>query len=211
MKTIFRIALYAFAALALTAPSARAQSELLPAVEINRAINVVDRLHTTLANLMLSEETQLDRRKALISDTLTKSFDLASMTKAILGSRTWNTMPEEQHGAAVDAFSNWMITQYASRFTASSDPEFLTRETRDGGLNTVVVETQLRTKKKVVSLDYRMRGVDGDFKIIDVFLDGRVSEVALRKSEFRRVIKDSGADGFIAALKAKTAALASPS
>lgn len=189
----------------LLAPTAQGNSKLLPAVEVSRAVNVVETLHTQLANLMLSDEEELNARKALIGPTLQQTFDLPAMAKAIVGGRTWRDAPTPLQEQAISAFSDWMITQYARRFTASSDPEFLTRETRDGGLNTVVIETQLRTKKKVVGLDYRMRATDGGMRIIDVFLDGRVSEVALRKSEFRATIKEAGMEGFIAALQTKTA------
>lgn len=191
------------------APPALANSALLPAIEINKAVNTVEALHKQLVNLMLSGEQDLSVRKEMISDTLVKSFDLPAMTRAIIGSRVWRDLSPEQHNNAEAAFSNWMITQYASRFSTSSDPEFLTRETRDGGLETVVVETQLRTKKRVVGLDYRMRANADDFKIIDVFLDGRVSEVALRKSEFRAAIKEDGIEGFLKAVTAKTKSLES--
>jgi phospholipid transport system substrate-binding protein len=194
------------AALLLATP-VQASGSLLTAVEVNRAVNVVETLHTQLANLMLSDETELEARKALIGPTLRGSFDLEAMTKAVIGGRTWRGAQPDEQNQAIEAFSNWMVTQYASRFTTSSDPEFLTRETRDGGLNTVVIETQLRTKKKSVGLDYRMRAAGDAMKIIDVFLDGRVSEVALRKSEFRGTIKEDGVAGFIAAVEAKTQAL----
>jgi len=198
--------LLALAMAAFSLPATSAET-LSPAVEINRAVNVVEALHTQLADLMLSDETDLEARKDFIGPTLIQAFDLPAMTKAIFGSRAWRDLNKDQHQQAIDAFSGWMITQYASRFTSSSDPQFLTRQTRDGGRNTLVVETQLRTRKKVVSLDYRTRAKDGVVQIIDVFLDGRVSEVALRKSEFRQVIKDEGFEGFITAMNAKKAAL----
>lgn len=207
MRRLFQLCLPLLSAACLYAAPVHASGSLLPAVEVSRAVDVVEALHLQLANLMLSDEKELEARKALIGPTLRASFDLDAMTKAVIGGRTWRGAQPAEQSQAIEAFSEWMVTQYASRFTTSSDPEFLTRETRDGGLNTVVIETQLRTKKKTVGLDYRMRA-DGDaMKIIDVFLDGRVSEVALRKSEFRSTIKQEGLKGFIAAVQAKTKAL----
>lgn len=207
MSMFQRLAIAVVLTAAIAVHPVGAKSELLPAVEVNKAVNTVEALHIQLANLMLSDEQDLDRRKDLIGATLESSFDLPAMTRAIIGGRVWRGVSAEKQEEAIAAFSDWMITQYASRFTASSDPEFLTRETRDGGLKTVVVETQLRTKKRVVSLDYRMRGNGEGFKIIDVFLDGRVSEVALRKAEFRGAIKESGLEGFLKAVTTKTRSL----
>lgn len=189
----------------LLAPMAQAQtSDLLGAVEVNNAVNVIDDLHIALTNLMLSDETDLSARKESIAPALTKAFDLNAMTKAVLGSRAWRSATQGEKDQAQDAFKNWMITQYASRFTRSNDPKFSTRETRDGGINTIMVETILRTSKRLVNLDYRMRKNGADFQIIDVFLDGRVSEVALRKSEYRKLVKSAGVAGFIDALNKKT-------
>lgn len=189
-------------AMPLNAASART-SALLDAVEVNNAVNVVEDLNVALTNLMLSDETDLQARKALIEPSLIGAFDLSAMTKAIVGGRTWRGASASQQQAAQEAFATWMVTQYASRFTKSSNPKFSVRETRDGGINTIIVETVLRTKKRLVNLDYRLRETSGTLKIIDVYLDGRVSEVALRKSEYRALIKDQGIDGFTSALLEK--------
>ncbi|MEM9878033.1 MAG: ABC transporter substrate-binding protein [Pseudomonadota bacterium] len=198
------------AGLGLLAVTSHAASQPVPSpdVKISRAVDTVEALHTQLAALMQSVATDLDERKDLIGPTLAQTFDLPAMTKAIYGSRNWRGLDPAQQDAAIQTFTQWMTTQYARRFTSSSEPNFLTGETRDGGLSTVIVETQLRTPNTTVNLDYRTRVVDGDVKIIDIYLDGRVSEVALRRSEFRDTIKTAGLDGFIAALDAKTQALA---
>ncbi|MEM7570137.1 MAG: ABC transporter substrate-binding protein, partial [Pseudomonadota bacterium] len=188
------------------APAVQAQSgALMDAVEVNNAVNVVEELNIALANLMLSDETDSEARKALIGPALRKAFDLTAMTRAIVGGRTWRGAEESEQTAAAQAFSDWMVSQYATRFTRSSNPKFSTRETRDGGIDTIIVETVLRTSKRAVNLDYRLRQSDGAFKIIDVYLDGRVSEVALRKSEYRKLIKSEGLAGFTAAMQEKAA------
>ncbi len=213
-KTIllFRLLLTLYSLSTLVAPMAHAQqSQLMDAVEVNQAVNVIDGLHVALANLMMSDETELTARKALIGPALNAAFDMEAMSKAIIGSKAWRTANDDERNQAIAAFNDWMITQYASRFSKSQSPKFSTRETRDGGLNTIVVETVLRTKKRLVNLDYRMRKAGSDVKIIDVFLDGRVSEVALRNSEYRKLIREAGLQGFVSSLKEKTASLAGTS
>ena len=59
-----------------------------------------------------------------------------------------------------------------------------------------------------VELNYRMRQVDGTWKIIDVYLDGTVSELALRRSEFSGIVKREDFDALIAAIDSRIAALA---
>jgi phospholipid transport system substrate-binding protein len=59
-----------------------------------------------------------------------------------------------------------------------------------------------------VELNYRMRQVGGTWKIIDVYLNGTVSELALRRSEFVSIVKRDGLDALLVALDAKIAKLA---
>ena len=56
-----------------------------------------------------------------------------------------------------------------------------------------------------------MRRVNGRWKIVDVYLDGTVSELALRRSEFSSIVKRESFDALIEAIDAKTAKLASGS
>jgi len=54
-----------------------------------------------------------------------------------------------------------------------------------------------------VELNYRLRQVDGKWKIIDVYLDGTVSELALRRSEFVSIVKREDLNALVAALEEK--------
>jgi phospholipid transport system substrate-binding protein len=62
-----------------------------------------------------------------------------------------------------------------------------------------------------VQLNYRLRPVDGSWKIIDVYLNGTVSELALRRSEYSSLIQREGLEGLLTALTDKIAAFASGS
>jgi phospholipid transport system substrate-binding protein len=54
-----------------------------------------------------------------------------------------------------------------------------------------------------VKVDYLMRRNGGSWLIWDIYLDGGISEVATRRSEFAAVLKSGGIDGLIAALNRK--------
>jgi phospholipid transport system substrate-binding protein len=59
-----------------------------------------------------------------------------------------------------------------------------------------------------VQLDYRLRSGPDGWRIIDVFMNGTVSELALRRSEYSAVLDRDGFDGLIAALDGKIAEFA---
>ena len=53
-----------------------------------------------------------------------------------------------------------------------------------------------------------MRRSGGNWLISDIYLDGAISEVATRRSEFAAILKTEGIDGLISALNRKTEILA---
>ena len=54
-----------------------------------------------------------------------------------------------------------------------------------------------------VKVDYMMRHSGEGWLISDIYLDGVVSEVATRRSEFAAILRTDGVDGLIAALNRK--------
>ncbi len=54
-----------------------------------------------------------------------------------------------------------------------------------------------------VQLNYRLRDVDGEWRIIDIFLNGTISELALRRSEYSSVLKREGFEKLLSSLTSK--------
>jgi phospholipid transport system substrate-binding protein len=60
-----------------------------------------------------------------------------------------------------------------------------------------------------VNINYLMRQNNGGWQIADVYLNGTISELATRRSEFSAILHAQGINGLIEALNSKAAALAS--
>jgi hypothetical protein len=68
----------------------------------------------------------------------------------------------------------------------------------------VIVRSQIvKANGEPVNLDYMMRRNGNTWMISDIYLDGAISEVATRRSEFAAILKNEGIDGLIAALNRK--------
>jgi len=68
----------------------------------------------------------------------------------------------------------------------------------------VMVRSQIiKANGEPVKIDYLMRRNGAGWLISDIYLDGAISEVATRRSEFAAILKNDGADGLIAALNRK--------
>jgi phospholipid transport system substrate-binding protein len=77
---------------------------------------------------------------------------------------------------------------------------------------TVLVHTRLdEPNDEGVALDYRLRMVDGQWRIIDIYLNGTVSELALRRSEYSALIQREGFEALLAKLDERINDLKEPS
>ena len=59
------------------------------------------------------------------------------------------------------------------------------------------------SKGEDIQFNYVMRRFDGNWQIIEVFLDGSISEVARRRSEFTSVLSRDGIEGLVNLLERK--------
>ena len=74
----------------------------------------------------------------------------------------------------------------------------------------VIATTMKPAKGDTVRFNYLMREVDGGWKIIDIYLDGTISQLAVRRGEFSAVLARSGPDGLLQLLNERIKALAGP-
>jgi phospholipid transport system substrate-binding protein len=110
----------------------------------------------------------------------------------------------------VAAFTEFSIATYASQFDDFSGEKFeVEPKTAPAPGSDVIVKTKLiQSNGEPVQLDYLLRQEQSDWRIIDVFLSGTISQLAARRSEFTTILREQGAPGLIAVLKERTKALA---
>jgi len=133
---------------------------------------------------------------------ITGAFDLPTMTRLAVGP-PWKTFSPTQQAAVRDAFSQFIVADYASQINDYSGESFVvdpqtSPETRGGG---EVVKTKLmQPSGRVVNINYLVRGG----RVIDVYLNGTISDLATRRDEFASIIAAGGADGLIKRLHERT-------
>lgn len=136
------------------------------------------------------------------------TFQLRLMIQVASGS-FWRTADEAQHQRLTETFARLSISTYASRFSGYSGQTFETLGEKDGPQKTTLVATRiLNPNGKNVDLTYVAKLVNNQWRVVDVLLDTGISELAVRRSEYRRILKERGIDGLISILNAKSAAMA---
>lgn len=147
-------------------------------------------------------------RFAKLEPALERAFDFAAMARLSIGGR-WKDLSPEQQKKFVETFQRLSVATYASRFTGYSGEKFEVVGEEPSTQGTVLVRTRVVIPDKdPVQLDYRLRSGAAGWRVIDVFLDGTVSELALRRSEYSGLLDRSGFDGLIGALDARIAEMA---
>ena len=166
-------------------------------------------LHAALLAIMRSsDELGYSGRLDRISPVVAETFDLPFMAAKSMG-RHWKKLPEADQGRWLEIFASHVSANYAGQFTGFSGETFETLGEETAIRDTRVVRTRLtRPKEEAVQLNYRLREVDGDWRIIDIYLNGTVSELALRRSEYSSVLKRQGFEKLLSTIDEKLKDLA---
>ena len=135
-----------------------------------------------------------------LSPVLAKTYDLNAMSRIAVGP-SWSTLTPEQQAGITSAFTRMTVATYASRFDGFSGEQFQILETVDRPNGDKIVKTQIiKSDGGAVPLNYLMRKSGSDWKIVDIYLDGTISELANRRAEFGVILKSGGPDALVSSL-----------
>ena len=173
--------------------------------------DIVTAFHESLLGVMKEAKTLgVKGRFEKLASPLKQNFHFRLMTQVAAGSY-WRKSGPAQIDRLVDAFTRLSISTYASRFDGYSGQSFETEGEKPGPQKTILVKTRIIDPgSDPVDLTYVTRKIKGEWRIIDVLLDTGISELAVRRSEYRRVLKTGGIDGLIDTLNRKADQLLNP-
>jgi len=188
-----------FAMVLLGSPLLRAQTPSSAAAHIQ---TYYQELMPTIQQAGRLSVRERDRR---FTPAINAAFDFATMTRLAVGP-AWRSFSAEQQAAAREAFARFIVADYASQISNYSGESFVvdpqtSPESRGGG---EIVKTKLlQPGGRTVSINYLVRGG----RVIDVYLNGTISDLATRRDEFSSIIASGGADGLIKRLRDRTETL----
>ena len=165
---------------------------------------VVDRFHEVLLSVMKkASSTSVTARYRELKPEIEKAFNLPFMIRITVGPR-WNTASNQQKRELIEAFKSMSVGTYASRFNGYSGQLFKTLKVRNGPRGTRLVDTRIESPNDAsVRITYVMGKFGDKWKIIDVLLDRGISEMAVRVSEYRSILRSRGVGALARALSKK--------
>ena len=168
------------------------------------ATMVVEKFHATLLDNMKTKASFAVRRDKL-APVGKDVFDLPVMARLSTGG-AWAKMSDADHDKITEAFGDWTIATYAAQFKEWDGEGFVTKDTTDDGKGNIVVNTRLTQKEGApVIFNYRMRKSGDAWKVVDIYLEGAISQLALRRGEFGAVIARGGVDELVKHMRDLTA------
>jgi phospholipid transport system substrate-binding protein len=183
-----------------------AESAVAPAPEDAGAAAqaVVESLHGVLLGCMKqADELGFQGRYDRIAAELDEAFDLPFMARVSVGA-AWKELAEQERTEFVDLSRRYSASRYADNFDGYGGERFETLSHEPAARGTVVVKTTLvQPKDDDVQFDYRLRNAGGRWRIIDIQLDGQISELTVRRAQYRSLIRREGLAQLVRTLEEK--------
>ena len=208
MRNLYdRILLGCLAAAALLGPTAALAEDIV--VESSPSIAVVEDLHDSLIVMMKqADELGYQGRCDYLTPVIDRTIDQDFMARKSIGLQ-WKHLSEADQARWQTAFSRLTVANYAGRFTGFDGESFENLGQVDGPKETVIVQTKIvLPKEDDVQLNYRLRETDKGWRVIDIYMNGTVSELSLRRSEYSSTLKRDGFESLVVAVDDKADALA---
>jgi len=165
--------------------------------------DTVQSLYDALLSTMKNGRTlgQSGRFKQLES-VIRRTFDIPSMARLSVGS-SWATLTEAQRQQVTESLGRYISAIYADRFDSYAGQRLQVTGEQLAAAGVMVRSQIVKTNGELVTVNYMMHRNGNSWLISDIYLDGAISEVATRHSEFAAILKSQGIDGLIAALNRK--------
>ena len=203
VKPRFLEALFVLLSLCLVANTAFAAPRLAPEEVVKgTADQVLEVLDTEQEQLRAHPE----RIYEVVNKYILPTFSFPAMSRLVLG-RHWRSATESQREQFTNAFRSLLVRTYAESLIDYAGvpirylPVHMDETAKDATVNTEIEPSG----RPPVAISYRLRLLSGEWKVIDVVVEG-VSLVTNYRTEFSTEINRSGLDSLIRSLEARARA-----
>jgi phospholipid transport system substrate-binding protein len=187
--------LTAAAALGSVPSSARADDAPVAVVE-----------HTTsgVIAILTDQKLSTEEKRTRVEDVVLRSVDFETLSKLVIA-RNWSRFSEPQQAEFMTLFKNHLSMTYGRNVESYKNEKVTITGSRSETGGDATVKTKiLRGGPGDILVDYRLRQRNGEWKIIDVIIEG-VSLVSNFRSQFQDVVSSGGPERLLALLREKNA------
>jgi len=162
----------------------------------------IDLLHDSLKKIVSSN---IDNKK--VQSVISNTYNIERMLALIIG-EVWKKSISKDQMALKKVFEEYIAKNYILRFKNIESLEFGKLEINQAGKNYRMAKTKLIINSKdIVPLNYLLDQTNNSWKIFDVLIDGSISEIATKKSEFKSFTNQEDLKPLLEALQKKNSTL----
>jgi len=146
-----------------------------------------------------------EQRDAEFRRLLTNGFDVNAISRFVLG-RHWRSATKEQRVEYRQLFEDFIVATYARRLSGQTEGSFVVGAVRERTEKRAIIASEVqRPKAESIAIDWRLRYKNGDWRIVDIAVEG-ISMAITQRSEFYAVISNNGGqvEGLLQKLREKT-------
>ena len=170
---------------------------------VNDAAHFISQLGNQAIDTLRATNLTLDQREARFRGLLSQGFDLRFIGRFVLG-RHWRGATPDQQNDYIALYGEYLLQIYSARLGGYSGETLTVTGARQANDKDIIVSTVLeRPSGSSIVADWRVRAIDGRYRIIDIAVEG-VSMAVTQRSEFASVVRRDGIDGLLTVLRART-------
>ncbi len=169
----------------------------------NPAAQHIEKLGQEVLAVLRDPSISKSQRTAHFSGLIARDLDIPVIGRFVLG-KHWRKASMQQRKAYLSVFKRYVIGTYSSRLGGAKLKEFKVIGIRNVGTLDILVKTRLsKLDNGFILADWRMRERKGQYKILDLYVEGVSMSMTLRQ-EFSAIIQGkNGIDGLIAMLNSR--------
>lgn len=192
-------------ALAQTQSDASVTSPSGTEMQQDAAKEPVIQLYQALSAVQKTSKDSLLQHTAILNQALDNSYDFPAIIAKTVGYRYSAFTPQEKE-TVLTAFKKYTVARYLSSFTDGSDTQFKIApevKTASAGTNQIVTTT-IGSGSDETQINYIVHKTPQGWRIIDVLLNGNISQTAVQRGDFSSTLAKGGSQALISMLDKKT-------
>jgi phospholipid transport system substrate-binding protein len=171
-------------------------------VPTDQVRQTADRVLAVLQDSRLKSADKQQERRAQIRQIIANRFDFGEMAKRSLGPN-WQKVNNDEQRQFVELFTELLEKSYADQIE-SYNGEKIVYGRENVSQDQADVDTKIVTKKgEEISVNYKLRSADGDWKVYDVVIEN-ISIVNNFRSQFNRILANASFAELLKKLQSKS-------
>ena len=164
----------------------------------------IEELGVSAISVLVDDSLTDGERITIFRAVMVERFDLPLISRYVLGVQ-WRRASAAQKDEYSALFEEFIVHIYSSRLRNYGGQSLKIKSTRAAKKDTIVTTEVRGANTPPIRVDWRVRGNDGAYKVVDIIIEG-ASMVITQRAEFAAVIRRSGGnlEGLLARLREST-------